>query len=179
MWKYISSQPPLDVLNALITLACEFVTIFYLDETAHSAFWFMVMLTIVPVGAAFFSSIAACTPFKCDDMLVGIATAIVMNTCFAYFCSGSAGNDPVTGEQLMGFGPFKSLVPPVFFGITGGIQVLIPIITYVMSKPCGDGEETSCEEDLTHGVMGFCQGVILTPYFGMTGMLYGWGVGKN
>ena len=73
MWNHISSQPPLDVLNALITLACEFVTIFYLDESAHSAFWFMVMLTIVPVGAAFFSSIATCTPFKWDDMLVGDA----------------------------------------------------------------------------------------------------------
>ena len=47
MWKYISAQPPPDVLNSLITLTCEFVTMFYLDEEAHSAFWFLIMISIV------------------------------------------------------------------------------------------------------------------------------------
>ena len=172
MWNHISSQPPLDVLNALITLACEFVTIFYLDESAHSAFWFMVMLTIVPVGAAFFSSIATCTPFKWDDMLVGIATAIVMNTCFAYFCSGSAGNDPVTGEQLMGFGYLPD-VPKIFFSVTGGVQVLIAIINYAMDNDCSKkDDEDSGAENAASGFQQCCMGGIMPMFLGFQAMLY-------
>ena len=119
---YLSSLHWLDLLSALITLAAEFVAIFYLDEEAHSAFWFMFLLTAMPPLTAVTGAIAQCTPCKWDDMVVAIAEAVLMNTCFAYFCSGSLPADTVTGEQPIGFGELP-IVPLVFFGVAGRVQV--------------------------------------------------------
>ena len=85
-----------DVQNALAgdfrnVYAAEFVAIFYLDEDAHSPIWFFLLLTMMPALSAIFGAIATCTPCKWDDMFVAIATAVLMNVTFAYFCSGSAG----------------------------------------------------------------------------------------
>ena len=52
----------------------------------------------MPPITAITGAIAQCTPCKWDDMVIAIGTAVVMNTCFAYFCSGAL-IDPDTGEQ--------------------------------------------------------------------------------
>ena len=58
---YLSSLHWLDLLSALITLAAEFVAIFYLDEDAHSPIWFFLLLTMMPALSAIFGAIATCT----------------------------------------------------------------------------------------------------------------------
>ena len=119
---FISSLPFLDLLDNLIVLAAEFVAIFCLNESAHSQFWFMFLLTAMPPITAITGAIAQCTPCKWDDMVIAIGTAVVMNTCFAYFCSGAL-IDPDTGEQLMGFGELP-IVPKIFFPAAGGLHLL-------------------------------------------------------
>ena len=170
---YLSSLHWLDLLSALITLAAEFVAIFYLDEEAHSAFWFMFLLTAMPPLTAVTGAIAQCTPCKWDDMVVAIAEAVLMNTCFAYFCSGSLPADPVTGEQPMGFGELP-IVPLVFFSIAGGVQVLIAIILYAMEKPCSkdSGDETDTAANAMQGCRQFCIGGVMPAVQGLFMMLF-------
>ena len=103
MALFLSSIPFLDLIDSCIVLAAEVVAIIYLREEAHSAFWLMLLLTIMPALTAVVGGIAACTPCKWDDLVISIGTAVMMNVCFAYFCSGAV-IDPDTREQLMGFG---------------------------------------------------------------------------
>ena len=171
---YLSSLHWLDLLSALITLAAEFVAIFYLDEDAHSPIWFFLLLTMMPALSAIFGAIATCTPCKWDDMFVAIATAVLMNVTFAYFCSGSAGVD-ANGGSLMGFGEFETLVPPVFFGVAGAVQVLIAIILYAMEKPCGggdSGDETDAMFGCAAGCQQVCMGGIYPTLIGLSMILY-------
>ena len=170
---YLSSLHWLDLLSALITLAAEFVAIFYLDEEAHSAFWFMFLLTAMPPLTAVTGAIARARPCKWDDMVVAIAEAVLMNTCFAYFCSGSLPADPVTGEQPMGFGELP-IVPLVFFSIAGGVQVLIAIILYAMEKPCSkdSGDETDTAANAMQGCRQFCIGGVMPAVQGLFMMLF-------
>ena len=84
---FLSSIPFLDLIDSFILLAAEVVAIIYLNEEAHSAFWFMLLLTIMPPVTAIVGGIAACTPCKWDDLVISIGTAVMMNVCFAYFCS--------------------------------------------------------------------------------------------
>ena len=109
MASLLSSIPFLDLIDSCIVLAAEVVAIIYLREEAHSAFWFMLLLTIMPPVTAIVGGIAACTPCKWDDLVISIGTAVMMNVCFAYFCSDEL-IDPVTGEQLMGFGYLPDIV---------------------------------------------------------------------
>ena len=171
---YLSSLHWLDLLSALITLAAEFVAIFYLDEDAHSPIWFFLLLTMMPALSAIFGAIATCTPCKWDDMFVAIATAVLMNVTFAYFCSGSAGVDP-NGGSLMGFGEFETLVPPVFFGVAGAVQVVIAIALYAMEKPCGggdSGDETDAMFGCAAGCQQVCMGGIYPTLIGLSMILY-------
>ena len=106
-------------------------------------------------------------------MVVAIAEAVLMNTCFAYFCSGSLPADPVTGEQPMGFGELP-IVPLVFFSIAGGVQVLIAIILYAMEKPCSkdSGDETDTAANAMQGCRQFCIGGVMPAVQGLFMMLF-------
>ena len=68
MASLLSSIPFLDLIDSFIVLAAEVVAIIYLDEESHSAFWFMLLLTIMPPVTAVVGGIAACTPCKWDDL---------------------------------------------------------------------------------------------------------------
>ena len=129
MASLLSSIPFLDLIDSCIVLAAEVVAIIYLREEAHSAFWFMLLLTIMPPVTAIVGGIAACTPCKWDDLVISIGTAVMMNVCFAYFCSGADGDLP--------------MVPMVFFSVAGGVQVLIAIINYAMNPDCKEKDRAS------------------------------------
>ena len=170
---FLSSIPFLDLIDSFILLAAEVVAIIYLNEEAHSAFWFMLLLTIMPPVTAIVGGIAACTPCKWDDLVISIGTAVMMNVCFAYFCSDAV-IDPVTDEQVMGFGEFsQSNVPPIFFSVTGGVQVLIAIINYAMDPDCKekDGEDSGAE-NVASGFQQCCMGGIMPMFLGFQAMLY-------
>ena len=174
MALFLSSIPFLDLIDSFILLAAEVVAIIYLDEEAHSAFWFMLLLTIMPPVTAIVGGIAACTPCKWDDLVISIGTAVMMNVCFAYFCSDEL-IDPVTGEQLMGFGYLPD-VPKIFFSVTGGVQVLIAIISYARDPDCGpckgEGDENSGAENAASGFQQCCMGGIMPMFLGFQAMLY-------
>jgi hypothetical protein len=44
---FLSSMPFLDLIDSFIVLAAEVVAIIYLDEGAHSAFWFICMVPMM------------------------------------------------------------------------------------------------------------------------------------
>ena len=98
---FLSSIPFLDLIDSCIVLAAEVVAIIYLREEAHSAFWFMLLLTIMPPVTAIVGGIAACTPCKWDDLVISIGTAVMMNVCFAYFCSGAVIDPPERGRPFV------------------------------------------------------------------------------
>jgi hypothetical protein len=168
---WLSSIPPLDLVDHVIVLAAEVFAMLYLDEEAHSAFWLMLLLTIMPALTAVVGGIAACTPCKWDDLVISIGTAVMMNVCFAYFCSDEL-IDPVTGEQLMGFGYLPD-VPKIFFSVTGGVQVLIAIINYAMDNDCSKkDDEDSGAENAASGFQQCCMGGIMPMFLGFQAMLY-------
>ena len=101
MASLLSSIPFLDLIDSCIVLAAEVVAIIYLREEAHSAFWFMLLLTIMPPVTAIVGGIAACTPCKWDDLVISIGTAVMMNVCFAYFCSGAVIDPPERGRPFV------------------------------------------------------------------------------
>jgi hypothetical protein len=155
---WLSSIPPLDLVDHVIVLAAEVFAMLYLDEEAHSAFWLMLLLTIMPALTAVVGGIAACTPCKWDDLVISIGTAVMTNVCFAYFCSGADGDLP--------------MVPKIFFSVTGGVQVLIAIINYAMNPDCKEKDGDSSAERAGEGCCLVLRGAVMPMLVGFQSILY-------
>ena len=73
---WLSSIPPLDLVDHVIVLAAEVVAMLYLDEEAHSAFWLMLLLTIMPALYAMRGTVLPLTPHRSSFSIRSASAAL-------------------------------------------------------------------------------------------------------
>ena len=93
LYELITRQEPGDIAHEMVNLVSYMLALFFVNQEAHSLFWFFFYLNVHPLITSVLDALSECMPCLWDEFVFKTFLAGLNTVVFCYFASSTVRGD--------------------------------------------------------------------------------------
>ena len=89
LYELITRQEPGDIAHEMVNLVSYMLALFFVNQEAHSLFWFFFYLNVHPLITSVLDALSECMPCLWDEFVFKTFLAGLNTVVFCYFASSA------------------------------------------------------------------------------------------
>ena len=157
LYELITRQEPGDIAHEMVNLVSYMLALFFVNQEAHSLFWFFFYLNVHPLITSVLDALSECMPCLWDEFVFKTFLAGLNTVVFCYFASSTIRGDDGELDVPREFGSVPT-APLVVFIVVGVVQVAVAVAFYIrkLRKKAEEDAGQNTDQRMLHLLLHRC-----------------------
>ena len=157
LYELIARQEQGDIAREMVNLVSYMLALFFVNQEAHSLFWFFFYLNVHPLITSVLDALSECMPCLWDEFVFKTFLAGLNTVVFCYFASSTIRGDDGELDVPREFGSVPT-APLVVFIVVGVVQVAVAVAFYIrkLRKKAEEDAGQNTDQRMLHLLLHRC-----------------------